>query len=65
MTVKIIGMDREKKIRYIALFQSAKTVVMGDLAAKFKLKTQSVIARIEDLLNDGTLTGYYHFSIYF
>lgn len=38
-------------------FQSQKVVVLEDLAAHFKLKTQAVIDRITDLQSSGELTG--------
>jgi len=36
-----------------------KVVVLEDLAAHFKLKTQNVIDRIQDLQAEGLLTGMY------
>ncbi|KAJ8888009.1 hypothetical protein PR048_007494 [Dryococelus australis] len=39
------------------MLQTAKVVLLEDLAAHFKLKTQSIIDRIHDLQSDGSLTG--------
>jgi hypothetical protein len=45
------------------LLQNMKVVVLEDLAAHFKLKTQNVIDRIQDLQAEGLLTGMYTFMI--
>lgn len=37
--------------------QAEKVVVLEELAAKFKLKTQDVIKRVTTLQEDGTLPG--------
>ncbi|CAH0392407.1 unnamed protein product [Bemisia tabaci] len=42
---------------FIAYIKNNKVVVLEDLAAHFKLKTQNVIDRIDDLQKAGTLTG--------
>lgn len=42
---------------FVNYIKNQKVVVLEDLAAHFKLKTQSVIDRIKDLQNDGILTG--------
>ncbi|KAJ8921639.1 hypothetical protein NQ315_010548 [Exocentrus adspersus] len=44
----------EEFVNYI---KTNKVVVIEDLAARFKLKTQAAIDRIRDLQNDGILTG--------
>lgn len=41
-------------------FQDNKVVVLEDLASHFRLKTQNVIDRIQDLQNDGILTGKFY-----
>ncbi|XP_044738858.1 DDRGK domain-containing protein 1 [Chrysoperla carnea] len=41
-------------VRYI---KTNKVVILEDLASNFKMKTQSVIDRIQDLQKDGLLTG--------
>ena len=41
------------------LLQNMKVVVLEDLAARFKLKTQNVIDRIQELQAEGLLTGMY------
>ena len=43
--------------RVFSLFQGQKVVILEDLAAKFKLKTQAVINRITAMQEEGTLTG--------
>ncbi|KAG8328917.1 DDRGK domain-containing protein 1, variant 2 [Homalodisca vitripennis] len=42
---------------FISYIQKNKVVVLEDLAAEFKLKTQFVIDRIHDLQAEGRLTG--------
>uniref|UniRef100_A0A1B6KAK9 DDRGK domain-containing protein 1 n=1 Tax=Graphocephala atropunctata TaxID=36148 RepID=A0A1B6KAK9_9HEMI len=42
---------------FISYIKNNKVVVLEDLAAEFKLKTQFVIDRIQDLQSEGRLTG--------
>ncbi|KAK6636614.1 hypothetical protein RUM43_010276 [Polyplax serrata] len=42
---------------FIQYIKNNKIVILEDLAAEFKLKTQDVINRINSLQNDGQLTG--------
>lgn len=42
---------------FISYIKNNKVVVIEDLAAHFKLKTQAAIDRIKDLQNDDILTG--------
>lgn len=54
--------DEEEKERnllknFVSHIKDQKVVVLEDLAAKFKLKTQDVISRVTDLQKEGTLTG--------
>lgn len=42
---------------FINYIKKMKVVVLEDLAVHFKLKTQNVIDRIQELQKDGTLTG--------
>lgn len=42
---------------FVGFIKQQKVVVIEDLAAHFKLKTQAVIDRIKDLQNDNILTG--------
>ncbi|KAI4458273.1 ddrgk domain-containing protein 1 [Holotrichia oblita] len=42
---------------FVKYIKTQKVVVIEDLAAKFKLKTQSAIDRIKDLQTDNILTG--------
>lgn len=42
---------------FVQYIKNQKVVVLEDLASHFKMKTQSVIDRIQDLQNEGTLTG--------
>lgn len=42
---------------FVNYVKNQKVVVIEDLAARFKLKTQSCIDRIKDLQNDDILTG--------
>ncbi|XP_050693984.1 DDRGK domain-containing protein 1-like [Eriocheir sinensis] len=54
--------DEEEKKRnllnhFVSHIKSEKVVVLEDLAAMFKLKTQDVIQRVNDLQKEGTLTG--------
>lgn len=42
---------------FVNYVKNQKVVVLEDLAAHFKMKTQSVIDRIKDLQSDGILTG--------
>lgn len=41
----------------VAHLQAEKVVVLEDLAAKFRLRTQDVINRVTELQKEGTLTG--------
>lgn len=43
--------------RPLSLFQATKVVLLEDLAAHFKLKTQEAIDRVNQLQEDGELTG--------
>lgn len=50
--------DKENLLQdFVNYIKDNKVVVLEDLAQHFKLKTQSVIDRINDLKNNGTLTG--------
>ncbi|XP_075223383.1 DDRGK domain containing 1 [Lycorma delicatula] len=51
--------DQEENLlqQFIRHIKENKVVILEDLAAHFKLKTQSVIDRITTLQNDGVLTG--------
>ncbi|KAK3919603.1 DDRGK domain-containing protein 1 [Frankliniella fusca] len=42
---------------FVKFIKDNKVVVLEDLASHFRLKTQNVIDRIQDLQNDGILTG--------
>lgn len=42
---------------FVNYIKNSKVVVIEDMAAKFKLKTQATIDRISDLQKDGILTG--------
>lgn len=42
---------------FISYIKNMKVVILEDLGAHFKLKTQNVINRIQDLQSDGMLTG--------
>ena len=42
---------------YTIYFQEAKTVVLEDLAAHFKMKAQDTIDRVTQLLEQGLLSG--------
>uniref|UniRef100_A0A224XLU3 DDRGK domain-containing protein 1 n=1 Tax=Panstrongylus lignarius TaxID=156445 RepID=A0A224XLU3_9HEMI len=42
---------------FITYIQDTKVINLEDLAARFKMKTQSVIDRIQHLQNEGRLTG--------
>ncbi|XP_063230284.1 DDRGK domain-containing protein 1 [Bacillus rossius redtenbacheri] len=43
--------------QFITYIKTSKVVLLEDLAAHFKLKTQSIIDRIQDLQSEGALTG--------
>lgn len=50
--------DKENLLQeFVNYIKDNKVVVLEDLAQHFKLKTQSVIDRINDLKSNGTLTG--------
>ncbi|KAG7164808.1 DDRGK domain-containing protein 1-like [Homarus americanus] len=49
--------ELEEYMKLKAQFEGEKVVVLEDLAAKFKLKTQDVINRVSELQKEGTLTG--------
>ncbi|CAL4196709.1 unnamed protein product, partial [Meganyctiphanes norvegica] len=51
--------DQQKNLlqEFIDYVKNEKVVVLEDLAARFKLKTQAAIDRVNDLLQEGTLTG--------
>ncbi|XP_066998488.1 DDRGK domain-containing protein 1 [Anabrus simplex] len=51
--------DSEENLlqEFVSYIKNMKVVVLEDLAATFKLKTQNVIDRIQDLQKDGILTG--------
>lgn len=50
--------DKENLLQdFINYIKDNKVVVLEDLATHFKLKTQSVIDRINELKSNGTLTG--------
>ena len=42
---------------FVNYIKDNKVIVLEDLASHFRLKTQNVIDRIQDLQNEGTLTG--------
>uniref|UniRef100_A0A8D8XER2 DDRGK domain-containing protein 1 n=1 Tax=Cacopsylla melanoneura TaxID=428564 RepID=A0A8D8XER2_9HEMI len=56
---EIVDEEEEKNLleRFITHIQQNKVVVMEDLAAQFKMKTQSVIDRIVELQKTEALTG--------
>lgn len=50
--------DKENLLQeFVRFIKDNKVVVLEDLAQHFKLKTQAVIDRINDLKSNGTLTG--------
>lgn len=50
--------DKENLLQeFVTFIRNNKVVVLEDLAQHFKLKTQAVIDRINDLKSNGTLTG--------
>ncbi|XP_042229405.1 DDRGK domain-containing protein 1-like [Homarus americanus] len=51
--------DNEQNLlnEFVGYIKGEKVVVLEDLAAKFKLKTQDVINRVSELQKEGTLTG--------
>ncbi|XP_053170380.1 DDRGK domain-containing protein 1-like [Scomber japonicus] len=42
---------------FIQYIESSKVVLLEDLASHFEMRTQDAIARLQDLLADGSLTG--------
>ncbi|XP_018010785.1 DDRGK domain-containing protein 1 isoform X2 [Hyalella azteca] len=42
---------------FVTFIKQEKVVVLEELAARFRLKTQAVINRVQDLQSQGTLTG--------
>jgi len=52
-----VGSEMNLLQEFISYIQNNKVVVIEDLAAHFKLKTQAVIDRIRDLQKDDILTG--------
>lgn len=48
---------QNKLIEFIESIRSRKIVLLEELAAEFKMKTQEVIDRIQSLLESGQLTG--------
>lgn len=53
------GEDEKENLlkTFVEYIENNKVVVLEDLATHFKLKTQAVIERINELQSDGTLTG--------
>jgi len=51
--------DQQRNLlqEFVDYIKNEKVVVLEDLAARFKLKTQAVIDRVNELLQEGTLTG--------
>ncbi|KAK8379662.1 hypothetical protein O3P69_019563 [Scylla paramamosain] len=51
--------EKEKNLlnNFVSHIKDQKVLVLEDLAAKFKLKTQDVISRVTDLQKQGILTG--------
>lgn len=49
--------DENSLQKFVNHIKDAKVVIIEDLAARFKLKTQAVIDRIQDLQKDDILTG--------
>ncbi|KAK7601990.1 hypothetical protein V9T40_009431 [Parthenolecanium corni] len=62
-TVEEEGFDEEEEQEgnllqeFVAHIKEQKVVMLEDVAAKFNLRIQTVISRIEDLLSSGVLTG--------
>ena len=55
--MNIASVVRIIESKYFSFNQSEKVVVLEELAARFRLKTQAVINRVTDLQSDGTLSG--------
>merc|ERR1739844_249690 len=52
------GEDQENQLQvFIQYIKDAKTVVLEDLAAHFKMKAQDTIDRVTQLLEQGHITG--------
>lgn len=51
--------DQQRNLlqEFVDYIKNEKVVVLEDLAARFKLKTQAAIDRVNELLQEGTLTG--------
>merc|ERR1739840_52698 len=49
--------EDNKLIKFINYIKETKVVLLEDLAAQFKLKTQEAIDRVNQLQEDGLLTG--------
>ena len=47
----------EHHIKRTSCLQSCKVVLLEDLGSHFGMRTQDAIARLQDLLAEGTLTG--------
>ena len=47
----------DSNISFLFIFKDAKTVVLEDLAAHFKMKAQDTIDRVTQLLEQGHITG--------
>lgn len=52
-----LGNEQNLLQEFVNYIKAQKVVVIEDLAAQFKLKTQAAIDRIKDLQNDNILTG--------
>lgn len=51
------GEEQNLLQEFVSYIKTNKVVVIEDLAARFKLKTQAAIDRIQDLQKDDILTG--------
>jgi len=51
------GEEENKLAKFIGYIQKEKVVLLEDLAAHFKMKTQDAIDRVSQLQEDGLLTG--------
>merc|ERR1712111_285593 len=51
------GDEENKLLKFVNYIKETKVVLLEDLAAQFKLKTQEAIDRVTQLQEDGLLTG--------
>merc|ERR1712113_44809 len=49
--------EENKLLKFLNYIKETKVVLLEDLAAQFKLKTQEAIDRVTQLQEDGLLTG--------